>query len=554
MQFRLRDESIMIAVLSVRVRPSPTYLALRNGSRLQNMKRVGIIALLHESNTFLGEPTTLAHFEADVFCSGAEVLDTFRDAPHEVGGFIEALNATSDIGPVGIFAARAMPFGPITAACWDALMARLQRELRAAGLLDGVLVAPHGAAVTVNAPDADGDWLSRLRHEVGAHRPIIGTLDLHANVSTTIASACDALIGYQTNPHLDQRERGLEAGRLMVRTLRGEVRPKLALCQLPLCVNIERQATAEPHGLQLWGEADRLARDVPNILSASCLYGFPYADVADMGASVIAVANGDTHCAREAARRLAQRWWQMRQQFVGQLVSIEKAVAAACQERERDDTRPVGLLDMGDNVGGGSTGYETDLIKAWVRSGCGPILAVLFDPAAVRTAQSIGVGNCGRVQVGGKTDGCHGSPLDDIYEVTRIGDGTFSETQPRHGGYIEFDQGPTATLQSDSGVTLVVSSRRVAPWSLQQLVSQGIEPADYAAIVIKGVHAPVAAYAPVCSRLIRVNTPGATCADVSQFPFKCRRRPMFPFELDCVWEGDLGSVDSALSNANVVDQ
>ena len=73
-------------------------------------------------------------------------------------------------------------------------------------------------------------------------------------------------------------------------------------------------------------------------------------------------------------------------------------------------------------------------------------------------------------------------------------------------------------------------SHRVGPMSIQQLLSQSIDPAAFAAIVIKGVHAPVAAYAPVCSQLIRVNTDGVTTADLSRLKYYNRRRPQFPFE------------------------
>ena len=61
--------------------------------------------------------------------------------------------------------------------------------------------------------------------------PVIGTLDAHANLSPRMVSACDALVAYRSNPHLDQRDRGLEAARLMVRTLRGEIRPVQAAAQ-----------------------------------------------------------------------------------------------------------------------------------------------------------------------------------------------------------------------------------------------------------------------------------------------------------------------------------
>jgi len=41
--------------------------------------RVGIIGFLHESNTFISERTTLAHFKQDTLLSGAAVRDRFAD-------------------------------------------------------------------------------------------------------------------------------------------------------------------------------------------------------------------------------------------------------------------------------------------------------------------------------------------------------------------------------------------------------------------------------------------------------------------------------------------
>jgi microcystin degradation protein MlrC len=284
-------------------------------------------------------------------------------------------------------------------------------------------------------------------------------------------------------------------------------------------------------------------------LSTSCFYGFPYADVDEMGASVIAVADRDTRVAREAARQLALHWWQSRQSFVGDLISVEDAIALASRERELDGRRPVGLLDMGDNVGGGSAGDGTILIDAWKRRGCGPMLAIVYDPAAVQMARAVGIGARRRISVGGKTDDRHGATIDDEFTVVRFGDGRFRETLPRHGGYTQFDQGPTAVLRSDGGLTILVTSRRVGPMSLGQFASEGIDPSQHAAIVIKGVHAPVAAYGPICSRLIRVNTPGSTCAELSQFPLQRRRKPMFPFEsIDC-WNPDAVSIGASVPHS-----
>jgi microcystin degradation protein MlrC len=49
-------------------------------------------------------------------------------------------------------------------------------------------------------------------------------------------------------------------------------------------------------------------------------------------------------------------------------------------------------------------------------------------------------------------------------------------------------------------------------------------------LVVKGVHAPLAAYKAVCKSIVRVDTPGVTSASLNRLPYKMRRKPMFPFE------------------------
>jgi len=177
-------------------------------------KRVGVIGLLHESNTFIESKTTLQHFEDDMLAVGDQVRVRFEDAAHEIGGFFEGLCAAG-IDAVPIFAARAIPFGPVASDAYRVLLERMLSALDNAGQLDGVLAAPHGATVSERVADVDGDWLSLVRERVGAGTPIIATIDPHANVSAKMIDATDALIAYRTNPHLDQRERGLEAAGLM---------------------------------------------------------------------------------------------------------------------------------------------------------------------------------------------------------------------------------------------------------------------------------------------------------------------------------------------------
>ena len=491
--------------------------------------RIGIIALLQESNTFIAEPTALAHFEQDLLVEGDAVRARLADAHHEVGGFFAGL-AAERLDAVPIFAARALPFGIVAADAFDTLLARMDAAINRAGPLDGLLVAPHGATVSANYPDADGHWLSRLRQRFGRKFPIIGTLDLHANVSPKMAAACDALIAYRTNPHLDQRQRGIDAAKLIAGTVRGEVKPTMAAAFPPLAINIERQLCAESPCREVYQLADAML-EKHGVLSNSVVLGFPYADVPEMGACAIVVTDGDFSRAESLVTDLSQFWWDRREEFVGQLTSIDEAI----QQASRLDGT-VTLLDMGDNVGGGSPADGTELAHALHRHPqLAPAFICLCDPVAVKQASAIGVGASAHLAVGGKSDVHHGQPFEADFTVRGLYDGKFQETQPRHGGFLNFDQGPTAVVETSGGLTMMLTSRRMVPFSIAQLTSCNLDPTRFRILVAKGVHAPVAAYAPVSKHLIRVNTPGVTTADMSQLDYKHRRRPMFPFERDAIW-------------------
>ena len=156
--------------------------------------RVGILCLMQESNTFLNKKTELHDFESDLLLEGDEIKKNMIDAHHEVGGFLEGLE-NAGIEAVPIFAARALPYGTIKKQAFDQLIKKMFSLVEKVGPLDGYLVAPHGATVSEQYPDADGYWLSKLRKKIGLNKPIIGTLDLHANLSKRMVESTNALIG-----------------------------------------------------------------------------------------------------------------------------------------------------------------------------------------------------------------------------------------------------------------------------------------------------------------------------------------------------------------------
>ena len=487
--------------------------------------RVGIIALLHESNTFISTPTTMGSFRQDGIFTGRAMYDHYSGGHHEVSGFLEGLESAG-IDALPIFHAATTPSGRITRETCEELMQLMFDEVEAVGEVDGYLVAPHGANSGEGDEyrDLDGHWLSRLREVVGSEKPIICTIDPHANLSPRMVAACDATIAYRSNPHLDQKQRGLEAAALMVRTLKGEVKPVQAGAFPPVGINIERQSTFAPPCLPMYELADEMLKET-GVLSNSVVLGFPYADVEEMGSAFVVVTDGDMDRAQVLANRLSDYLYAHRAEFVGEYIAVPNAVDMAVGQEG-----PVCLLDMGDNVGGGSAGDGTEILHELHRRGNTTGFVCIFDPESQERARDAGVGNRVVLDIGGKTDELHGASLNAEVRVRSLHAGKFRESEVRHGGRTSFDMGPTAIVETDTGIAISLTSRRAVPVSLGLMTSCDLDPAAFQVVVAKGVHAPVAAYEPVCTALIRVDTPGATAADMRGFEYEFRREPMYPFE------------------------
>jgi microcystin degradation protein MlrC len=468
--------------------------------------RIGVAGFLHESNSFLPVPTPYESFASTSLTRGEAMRARWVNASHELGGMLSTLGAEA----VPLYATFAVPSGAIERSAFERIASELVEAVREAGPLDGLLLALHGATVAEGYPDADGEILSRM-----PDLPIVATFDLHANISPRMVSRTKALIGYRSNPHLDQKERGIEAAELMREILRGQAVPVQACEHLPMLIANSRQHTAGEPSAGLYRDLDEVLK-WPGILTASVAMGFPHSDVEEVGAAFLATANGDTELAERAAKWMADRAWQRREEFVSSLPDAAEAVRLAGASQKL----PVVLLDTGDNVGGGSAADSTILLHELRAQGIDNGLIVLHAPDAVvkcvvRQEVTLTVGT---------------PPIEIRGRVRTISDGLFVETAVRHGGWTHNDQGITAVVETEDRHTIVLTSRRMAPFSLEQLLSLGIHPERKRVLIVKGVVAPRAAYEPIAGEFILAGTPGATADDPRLLPYRFRRHPLYPME------------------------
>lgn len=491
--------------------------------------RIAIAGFSHETNTFATVPATYARFAESGILRGQEIVRQHRYAHSTLTGFLDAAEQFG-FTAVPLVYAQTDPCGLITRDAFERLVGELLQLLAEQGPWDGVLLANHGAAVSEDYHDVDGEIAWRVRALIGPDVPFGLGLDLHANFTQATIDNTTACVFYRQNPHLDPRQRGFECAEIIYRTIEGEVQPVQALETPPLVVNIVKQFTGMGAMRDLMRDCETaLAR--PGIVSASVIQGYPYADVPEMGMSFLAVHDGDPTAARDTARWLARQAWDRRADLQGDAPSPTEALEYA----GRAPRGPVVLMDVGDNIGGGSPGDSTILLAEARRLGLRSYLQTLYDPEAVRACLTAGVGHEVTVPVGAKTDDRHGQPVTVTGRVRLIADGRFEDPTPTHGGARYFDAGTTAVLETADGFTLVLTSHTIGNTSIQQIYSLGIRPEQYQIVVAKGVQSPRPAYEPLAAEIVLVNTPGVTSADLSHFTYERRRRPLYPFEPDAAY-------------------
>ena len=484
------------------------------------MTTLAIAGIMHESNTFSDTPTDAAAFSQT---HASNLIKVWGEAHHEISGFIQgATQYDYTIYPT--LMASAMPAGRVTDDVFDRLTEMLIQHLKAAPKHEGLLLALHGAMVVERYPDGDGEVLRRLRDAFGRDFPIVVTLDQHTNASEQMVAESTALVIYKTTPHIDQRQRGLQAAELMMRILRGEITPTQALAKPPMLLNILYHVTSVPPMEPILTAAKQLEAR-PDILVANVALGYPYADVYEVGPAFVVVTDDNPQLAQTEADRLSDMLWSVR----GQLTLDLPDAAQAVEQAIHSEQHPVILVEMGDNIGGGSPGDSTFILAELVRQGASGFAVVVYDPEAVQSCIQAGAGGMVSLEVGGKADNLHGDPVPIRGNVRLIHDGQFIETQPRHGGQRYHNQGLTAVVAvGDSLVAL--TSRRQTPFSLQQLLSLGIDPTEMRMIVVKAAVAYRAAYEPIAGQIIEVDTPGLTAVNPLHFTYHDVRRPLFPLD------------------------
>jgi len=498
--------------------------------------RIGIIGVWLESN----RTSPIAKdddFRSFYLFEGDEILAQAR-APHpivmgEAAGFIKAMDTMGPWQPVPVLLAGCHPWGPIDGALMDSFLDTIRAGLTAAGPLDAVYIANHGAMIATNTEDPDGAIVALAREIAGPDAAIVMTLDLHANISERMVEETDLIVGYRTNPHVDMIERGEEAALSMRLILGGRAKPKSAFIRLPITSAPVSLLTASgPYGALIDYGTRRRAELAGDILNVSIFGGFVFADSAKNGLGVVVTARDDEDRAKMLAKEIAEQAWANRAAFKKELTSVDDAVATAL-DRGR---APVIFADTGDNPGGGGTGRTTELLSVLVRSDAKDVLiGSFFDPPLAARAHQAGIGATINAQFNSHDVLPCDAPFDAEAKVIGLHDGTIVGRL----GYAQGRKmvlGPSAAIKIGD-ITVIVISDRMQTADPMFFEMFGLDIGAAHTVVVKSRGHFRTGFLPWFppENVLEIDSEGLTSPVLHRRQWSNLRRPAYPLDEDATW-------------------
>jgi microcystin degradation protein MlrC len=404
----------------------------------------------------------------------------------------------------------AQPSGRTVHSVYAAYRDEILADIRARGPFDVVLLFLHGAMVSTECDDCDGDLIAQIRRV--APDSVIGVeLDLHCHLTEAMVATADAVILCKEYPHDDFAPRAAELYDICVRTAAGNVRPTSAVfdCRMVGFYPTTREPMA---GLI---ERLRQAEQQPGVLSLSIAHGFPWGDTPDTGTRMLAVTDGDLDLARSVAEEFGREIYALRDELLPRLPTI----AEALDQAEGIPGRIV-LADTADNAGGGAPSDSTFLLAAILERGLSRVaLGPLWDPVAASVCAEAGVGARIALRIGGKSGPVSGDPLDLIATVRAVRE---DHAQTGLGGSRQ-RLGLSVWLEVEPDVHIAVTSARTQGFHPDLFTGLGLDLEPMRLVVVKSSQHFDTGFRPIADLVIPVGTPGTLQMDFAGLPYRKKR-------------------------------
>ncbi|MER9625457.1 M81 family metallopeptidase [Mesorhizobium sp. M0222] len=358
------------------------------------MKRIAVGRLFHESHGYA--PATAA---ADItVVRGEAVIEGAKRNGTTLGGIVDALIERADIEILPVSDSMIAPSGAIDHGFYVEQRQFWGEELKKLAP-DAIVLDLHGSMSTTEVEDAEGDFLFYIRGAIGGNAVIGVGLDLHANITPQMLRAADICIACKNNPHDDYYDNGKKVVRLVFDVLEGRLRPVYTFAKTRMIAPGRLETHLSPLK-EMHARARALEKSGAPVVDLSIYNAYRFADLTDMGQAAVILSNGPYAQAKAIVEDYAQEFWELRESFKDETVTIAEALHATAKDKSGITKA---LADLGDRTLAGAPGDSTLILQAALKH---PVklqgAMTVNDPKTVAQAHAAGVGAKIRMRLGGK--------------------------------------------------------------------------------------------------------------------------------------------------------
>lgn len=482
----------------------------------------------NETNSFALGKTTWETLVPHGWIPKEDVFSMFNGTATYVGGALRAI-AEENVQAIPIdLATKGGNFGAgptMTMECAKYAMDHITEQVKEnLSQIDGVFFAVHGGGSTEEEKDLEAYSFRRMREVIG-DMPMMSSLDAHANMSHEMVALSDGLFGIKTVPHIDCEDAGYLAMKTLIQTIRGDKKPKMALCRLPLLIPATTGFTLSGAGKEIL-EYNRKYKQEHNLLDVTFFFGFSATDAPCSSASILVVADGYEPI--KEAEELAKFAWEKRNEFKGESLSCAQALDRA-DALVKDGY--VVVNEASDNPGGGAPGDSTHLLREMLkRNKKGYVMGPITDPeVAEYIHQNHRVGDHISIAVGGKTDARCGEPmlLEDAV-VVNLSDGKLISAAPINRG-ANMDYGKTVRLRKGN-VEIIVVSDRFQVYDDRPFLMTGCDLSQAKVLGLKSMNHFKGYFQHTADAIVTADPPGVCPIDLKLYPYQNLLRPILPLD------------------------
>ena len=483
---------------------------------------VAVAGIMQETNSFSPVLTTRKEFEAAGILLGEEIINSDREKGRQIGGFMQAVEefGEEDVKVIPIISAAAMSGGPVEATLYEEFKQTLTDGLKKIDKLDGIYLSLHGAMGVEGVRDPEGDLLRSVRAIVGDKIPIGVSFDLHANVTKERAELATFIVGYKTNPHRDHEDVGYRSGEILIRTVRGEIKPVMAFNKMRLLKGGGMTIDFLSPMRAIFSRMDDMVEDSDEVLDVSNFMVHIWLDDPELGWSTVAVTDNDPGLAQQLADEIADLNWSVRDAAHSTGVTPSEAIAVAKDKWFRRLFGTTVFCDVSDAVGAGAPGENTWILKSLLEEGADlTSYLTIRDPLAANFAYEKNIGDSLTLVVGGKFENQYNRP------VTYTGK-LIHKSQQKVGKTV---------ILKHKGIHLIISELADSLASPGFFKELGLSLWSADIVVVKNLFPFRYRYLLYNRKTVDVITPGTTNVDVFKLNYTTIPRPIYPLDKIQSW-------------------